>query len=87
MSESFATELVLVFPTHAIRGEEFEDRGGHEWTWLIDPIDGTRAFISGFVHWGVLLGLMRHEEPYLGVMAQPFNGEVFCGRRQKCPCI
>ena len=44
------------FPTHAIQGEEFEDHGGHEWTWLIDPIDGTRAFISGFVHWGRVIG-------------------------------
>lgn len=67
------------FPNHAIRGEEFEDVGSGEWTWLIDPIDGTRAFISGFVHWGVLLGLLRNETPRLGVMVQPFLDEVFTG--------
>ena len=67
------------FPHHAIRGEEYEDVGSGEWTWLIDPIDGTRAFISGFVHWGVLLGLLRNDEPYLGVMVQPFLDEVFVG--------
>ncbi|MCY4128281.1 MAG: histidinol-phosphatase [Gammaproteobacteria bacterium] len=67
------------FPDHAIRGEEFDDVGSGEWTWLIDPIDGTRAFISGFVHWGVLLGLLHNEQPHLGVMVQPFLGEVFVG--------
>ena len=70
------------FPDHAIRGEEFDDVGSSEWTWLIDPIDGTRAFISGFVHWGVLLGLLHNDKPYLGVMAQPFLGEVFVGDGQ-----
>ena len=54
------------FPDHAIRGEEFDDVGSSEWTWLIDPIDGTRAFISGFVHWGVLLGLLHNDKPSLG---------------------
>ena len=67
------------FPDHAIRGEEYEDVGSSEWTWLIDPIDGTRAFISGFVHWGVLLGLLHNDDPYLGVMVQPFLDEVFVG--------
>ena len=67
------------FPEHAIRGEEFDDVGSGEWTWLIDPIDGTRAFISGFVHWGVLLGLLHNEKPRLGVMVQPFLDEVFVG--------
>ena len=66
-------------PDHAIRGEEFDDVGSSEWTWLIDPIDGTRAFISGFVHWGVLLGLLHNEKPRLGVMVQPFLDEVFVG--------
>ncbi|MCY4095398.1 MAG: histidinol-phosphatase [Gammaproteobacteria bacterium] len=70
------------FPDHAIRGEEFDDVGSSEWTWLIDPIDGTRAFISGFVHWGVLLGLLLNDKPFLGVMAQPFLGEVFVGDGQ-----
>ena len=67
------------YPDHEIRGEEFADTGTNEWTWLIDPIDGTRAFISGFTHWGVLLGLLRNSAPYLGVMVQPFLDEVFVG--------
>lgn len=70
------------FPDHAIRGEEFDDVGSSEWTWLIDPIDGTRAYISGFVHWGVLLGLLHNDKPYLGVMVQPFLDEVFVGDGQ-----
>lgn len=75
------------YPKHAIRGEEYEDVGSSEWTWLIDPIDGTRAFISGFVHWGVLLGLLHDDEPYLGTMVQPFLEEVFIGDGQSASYI
>lgn len=67
------------YPHHAIHGEEYGEAGLSDWTWIVDPIDGTRAFMSGFLHWGVLLGLLFEGEPYLGVMAQPFTGETFFG--------
>ena len=66
-------------PTHGILGEEFGHREGDGLTWVIDPIDGTRAFMTGMVHWGVLLGLFDGEQPVLGVMVQPYTGEVFSG--------
>lgn len=72
-------EITRRWPSHGIRGEEFEDVAGERWTWVIDPIDGTRAFISGMLHWGVLVALCEHEKAALGVMYQPFTDEMFVG--------
>jgi myo-inositol-1(or 4)-monophosphatase len=66
------------FPDHGIVGEEFPERpasGSHRW--LLDPIDGTRAFIMGSPMWGTLLGLTDNGVPRLGLMNQPFTGERF----------
>ena len=68
------------FPTHGIVGEEHgTKRGSSAWRWIIDPIDGTRAFVIGLPTWGCLLGLLRDEEPVLGFMHQPVVGETFFG--------
>ena len=67
------------FPQHGIYGEEFGHQEGNGLTWVIDPIDGTRAFMSGMLHWGVLLGLFDGETAIVGAMCQPFVGEVFVG--------
>ena len=75
-------QIAATFPRHAIRGEEFPASGADEWTWLIDPIDGTRAYVAGFAHWGVLLGLLHHERPLIGVLVQPFLEETFVGDGQ-----
>lgn len=67
-------------PDHGLFGEEFGDHNaGAQLKWVIDPIDGTRAFIMGLPMWGTLIGLMRGQEPVLGVMCQPFTGERFYG--------
>ena len=68
------------FPTHGIHGEELDDKPGTAaWTWVVDPIDGTRAYIAGLPVWGCLLGLLRDGEPRLGWMHQPVVGETFSG--------
>ena len=67
------------YPEHGILGEEFGHEPGNGLTWVIDPIDGTRAFMSGMVHWGVLLGLFDGENPIVGVLHQPFTDEFFFG--------
>ena len=67
------------FPEHGMFGEEFGLQQGNGLTWVIDPIDGTRGFITGMLHWGVLLGLFDGQEAVLGVMHQPFTGESFFG--------
>jgi len=68
------------FPEHGILGEEYGTEGGDsEYVWVLDPIDGTKSFISGMVAWGTLIGLMRFGEPVFGMMHQPFTGERFSG--------
>lgn len=67
------------FPSHGILGEEQGFKGGDGLTWVIDPIDGTRAFINGMLHWGVLVALFDGETPLVGVMYQPFTDEFFVG--------
>ena len=68
------------FPHHGILGEEFEsERTDAEYVWVLDPIDGTKSFISGMVAWGTLIGLMRFGEPVFGLMNQPFTRERFSG--------
>ena len=66
------------YPSHGILGEEF----GHssedsEITWVLDPIDGTRAFIAGLPVWGTLIALNDGSNPLLGVMDQPFTAERY----------
>ncbi len=67
-------------PDDGILGEEFpniESRSGR--TWVLDPIDGTRGFISGTPTWGVLIALSDKDGPFLGVIDQPYIGERFIG--------
>lgn len=66
------------FPDHGILGEEFPERiAAGLCRWVLDPIDGTRAFIMGSPMWGTLLGLTEGGQPRLGLMNQPFTGERF----------
>jgi myo-inositol-1(or 4)-monophosphatase len=68
------------WPDHGVVGEEYgEDRPDAEMVWVLDPIDGTRAFISGLPVWGTLIGLKQRGRPILGMMVQPFTGERFGG--------
>ena len=68
------------FPEHGIVGEEYGDeRADAEYVWVLDPIDGTKSFISGLPVWGTLIALTRFGEPVFGLMHQPFTGERFAG--------
>lgn len=72
--------LSAAWPQLPVRGEEFGGEArGQGLEWLIDPIDGTRAFISGMPLWGILLGLLEDGVPRLGFMHQPYLGELFGG--------
>ncbi len=67
-------------PDDAIIGEEYgETPGTSGLTWVLDPIDGTRSYISGTPTWGVLVGLDDSNGPILGIVDQPFTGERFLG--------
>lgn len=66
------------FPHHGVVGEEFGvTNPDSEEIWVIDPIDGTRAFISGLPLWGTLVGLTVEGKAVAGMMSQPFTGETF----------
>lgn len=66
------------FPGHGIIGEEFgPENEDADHVWVIDPIDGTRAFIAGLPLWGTLVGLTVRGRAVAGMMAQPYTGELF----------
>ncbi len=68
------------FPDHGVIGEEYgEDRPDAEFVWVLDPVDGTRAFISGLPLWTTLIGLRRQGELVMGVVGAPALGEVYVG--------
>ncbi|MFZ5962913.1 histidinol-phosphatase [Thalassococcus sp. BH17M4-6] len=67
-------------PDDGILGEEFGHQPGSSGlTWVLDPIDGTRGFISGTPTWGVLIALSDANGPFLGIVDQPYIGERFVG--------
>jgi myo-inositol-1(or 4)-monophosphatase len=71
------------FPDHGIIGEEFgNERADAEYVWVLDPIDGTKSFISGMPAWGTLIALMHAGVPVFGMMHQPFTRERFTGDGQ-----
>ena len=68
------------FPAHGVIGEEYgQDRPEAEYVWVLDPIDGTKSFISGLPTWGTLIGLMHRGRPVYGMMSQPFTRERYFG--------
>ncbi|MGE0226575.1 MAG: inositol monophosphatase family protein [Acetobacteraceae bacterium] len=68
------------FPDHGILGEEFGlDRPGSPMRWVLDPIDGTRAFITGRPTFGTLIALLEDDRPILGIIDQPITGERWIG--------
>ncbi len=72
--------IMARYPDDGIAGEEFPDhkpQAGR--VWHLDPIDGTRQFVSGMPLWGTMIGLMQGGEPCLGSIAHPFTDERFYG--------
>ena len=68
------------FADHGIIGEEFGNKPSDSpYCWVFDPIDGTRAFIIGAPTWGTLIGLNKNNQPFHGMMNQPFTRERFWG--------
>ena len=68
------------FPQHGIIGEEFgNEQSDAEWVWVIDPIDGTGAFVSGLPTFGTLICLANEGRPVLGLLDQPILRERWAG--------
>ncbi len=73
-------ELTRCCPTFGVIGEEGGITPGmSDIDWIIDPIDGTKAFISGFPTWGILVGLQQGNRVLAGLMHQPATDELFYG--------
>ncbi|WP_459742818.1 histidinol-phosphatase [Pseudomonas sp. 3A(2025)] len=87
-AERVMRELILAqYPSDGILGEEEEDVAGSSGlTWVLDPIDGTRAFITGLPLWGTLIALNDGQRPVLGMMNQPFTGERYIGTPEGAWC-
>jgi histidinol-phosphatase len=76
--------ITTAWPDHALIGEEYGHQPGRSdsgYTWIIDPIDGTKSFISGVPFYAVLLALVKDEQPLLGVMNFPALNEMVYARR------
>jgi myo-inositol-1(or 4)-monophosphatase len=72
--------LTQRFPDFGVLGEEFgHDRPASRLCWVLDPIDGTRAFITGRPLFGTLVALLEDGKPLLGVIDQPVTGERWIG--------
>ena len=67
-------------PAHGVIGEEAEPvQGDAEWVWVLDPIDGTAAFIAGLPVYGTLIALLHGDEPVLGLIDHPATGQRWLG--------
>lgn len=76
------------FPDHGVLGEEFERKPAKSgYTWVLDPIDGTRAFIAGLPLWGVLIALNYEDFPIVGIMDQPYLDERYRGWNDGADCV
>jgi histidinol phosphatase-like enzyme (inositol monophosphatase family) len=68
------------YPEHGVIGEEYgEDRPDGEFVWVLDPVDGTRAFIAGLPLWTTLIGLRVQGRPTVGLIGQPYLDEAYVG--------
>ncbi len=71
--------LARAFPDHAILTEEsgLSSNLKSDWTWLIDPLDGTKAYAKGIPGFSIMVGLLKRGQPHLGVVVDPLEGFVY----------
>jgi myo-inositol-1(or 4)-monophosphatase len=78
--ELLRKRILARFPDHGIMAEELgHERLDAEWVWVLDPIDGTKSFVSGVPLFGTLIGLLHRGEPVLGAIHQPIQNELVIG--------
>jgi histidinol phosphatase-like enzyme (inositol monophosphatase family) len=78
--EVIRERIAKAYPEDGVLGEEYgETPGSSGYRWLIDPIDGTRAFIVGITLWGTLIALEHNAKPVIGILDQPILHERFVG--------
>lgn len=80
IEKMFRARVQAAFPDHGILGEEFESAYDNaDYVWVIDPIDGTRAFLAGKPTFTILIALCFQGTPILGIVDQPFTHERYSG--------
>jgi myo-inositol-1(or 4)-monophosphatase len=86
LTEERLRELIQkAFPSHGIIGEEFgNEKTDAEYVWVLDPIDGTRSFISGALCFGTLIALLKNGKPIIGVINHPILNEFLVGDNENC---
>jgi inositol-phosphate phosphatase/L-galactose 1-phosphate phosphatase/histidinol-phosphatase len=84
IEKTFRNEIAKKFPEHNILGEEFDKTTNNsKYTWVIDPIDGTTAFICGKPLFTTLISLFEDGESILGIVDEPISNERWCGAKGK----
>jgi myo-inositol-1(or 4)-monophosphatase len=86
VQETILKKIDRNYPDHAVLGEESanasfpgQTTGESDYTWVVDPIDGTDAFRAGFPVWGISIGLIKDGDPLLGVIHLPLLDETYQG--------
>lgn len=80
VEEKLREMIVARYPDHGIFGEEFENiNTDAEFVWVLDPIDGTAAFIAGIPVYGTLIALAWNGKPYIGVIDHPLTDDRWTG--------
>lgn len=78
--EAMREMIIKHFPEHGIIGEEFgETNKDADYKWILDPIDGTKSFICGAYSFGTLIGLLKNDQPILGVYNHPILNDFLIG--------
>lgn len=79
------SEILKRYPTHSIHGEEFgEVNGENEFKWIIDPIDGTKSFVSGVPLFSTIIGVLRNGNPIYGAYINSITNDVLISDGKKC---
>jgi myo-inositol-1(or 4)-monophosphatase len=82
--EQMRARIQKAFPSHGIIGEEFgSERPDAEWVWVLDPIDGTKSFMTACPLFGTLIALLHQGQPVLGVIHQPILRQLMIGDGQR----
>lgn len=80
--ETFLTEAILQrYPDHAIFGEEFGQKAGSQYRWIIDPIDGTSSFVHQQPFYSISVAVEKDGRPFLGAVNAPVMKELFIAQR------
>ena len=86
LAEEKMRDLIKIeFPNHGIIGEEFGNQNSDaEYVWVLDPIDGTKSFISGALSFGTLVALLKNGKPIIGSINHPILRELVIGDNKDC---